>query len=98
MEAVSLVQLKVAPAVPANVTAVVLAPLQTTWSAGSVTVGVGLTVMVKVCGVPTHPAKTGVTVTVAVTGTAPAFTPVNDAMFPEPLAASPIPGVSFVQL
>ena len=35
-------------AVPENATAVVETPLQTVWSDGSVTVGVGLTVMVKV--------------------------------------------------
>ena len=70
---VSLVQLKVDPAVPVNVTAVVSAPLHTTWSEGSVMVGVGFTVIVKFCAVPTQPANTGVTVIVAVTGTSDAL-------------------------
>ena len=37
----------------------------------------------------------GVTVTVAVTGFAVLFVPVNDGVFPVPLAASPIEGVEF---
>ena len=41
-------------ALPVKATAVVEAVLHTTWSAGSSTVGVGFTVMVKVCGVPSH--------------------------------------------
>jgi hypothetical protein len=98
IEGVSLVQLKVAPAVPVNVTAVVLAPLHTTWSVGSVRVGVGLTVMVNICGVPTQVANTGVTVMVAITGTPVAFTPVNTPMLPVPLAASPMDVVLLVQL
>jgi len=56
--------------------------------------------MVNVMGVPLHtnPAVTGVTVTVAVIGLAPVFIALNDAILPLPLAASPMPGVSFVQL
>jgi hypothetical protein len=43
-----LVQLKVVPlTAPEKLTAVVLLPLHTVWSAGSFTVGVGFTVMVK---------------------------------------------------
>ena len=72
-----------------------LAPLQTTWSDGSVTAGVGLTVMVKLCGVPTQtgPAVLGVTVIVATTGVVPALVAVKAAIVPpEPDAASPIDG------
>ena len=98
IDGVSLIQLKVAPPVPTKFTAVVLAPLHTTWSAGSVTVAVGLTVIVNTSGVPLHPANTGVTVIVARTGTAPPFTAAKAAMLPLPLAARPIDGVSFVQL
>jgi hypothetical protein len=97
-EGVSLVQLNVAPAVPTKVIAVVLAPLHTTWSAGSTTVGVGFTVIVKLADGPAHPLNTGVTVTVATTGAAPPFTPVKAAMLPVPDAANPIEGVSLVQL
>jgi hypothetical protein len=50
----------------------------------------GLTVIVKVCGVPAQPSKEGVTVTVAVTGDVPALTAVKEGILPVPLAASPI--------
>ncbi len=66
------------------------------------TVAVGLTVIVKVIGVPLHVipplVKLGVTVIVAVTGAFVAFVPVNEAILPEPLAANPILGVLLVQL
>jgi hypothetical protein len=39
----------------------------------------------------------GVTAMVAITGEVPLLTAVKDAMFPEPLTAKPIPGVSFAQ-
>ena len=35
---------------------------------------------------------------VAITGAAPVFVAVKTAIFPDPLAANPIDGVSFVQL
>ena len=41
--------------------------------------------------------KRGVTIIVATTGLVPEFTAANDAIFPLPLAAKPIPGLSFVQ-
>ncbi len=47
---------------------------------------------------PGQPLAVGVTVTVAVTGFAVLFVPVNDGVFPIPLAASPIEGVEFVQV
>jgi hypothetical protein len=76
-------------------------PLHTVWSAGSFTCAVGLTVIVKFSVGPvqlTDPfVKVGVMVIVAVTGDVPAFTAANDGMFPEPLAASPTPGVLFTQ-
>ncbi len=53
IDALSLVQLKLV-AVPAKVTRVVLAPLQMIWSPTAVTVGVGWTVIVNVCGVPSQ--------------------------------------------
>ena len=99
IDGVLFVQLYVAPGTePVKLTAVVFAPLQTTWSAGSVTVGVGLTVMVKVCGVPGQPLADGVTVIVAVNGVPPVLTAVNAAMFPVPDAANPIEVVLLVQL
>jgi hypothetical protein len=57
-----------------------------------------LTVIVKVCGVPVQPFTVGVTVMVAITGAAPGLIAANAAMFPLPLAASPIEGVLFTQL
>jgi hypothetical protein len=52
--------------------------------------GVGLMVYVNVCGVPVHPAWLGVTVIVPVIGLAVALLAVNPAMFPDPLAESPM--------
>ena len=68
---------------------------------GDVT-GSGFTVIVNDCGVPVYvmPALVydGVTVIVATTGTEPVLTALNDPILPEPAAANPIDGVSFVQL
>ena len=91
-------QLNEAPAEPEKAGIVTVAPSQTAWSAGSVTVGNGLTVMVKVCGVPGQPAKVGVTVIVAVTGDVVALVAVKAAILPVPLAAKPMLVVLFVQL
>jgi hypothetical protein len=64
--------------------------------------GVGLTVMVKVFAGPlqvTLPfVKAGVTVIVATAGEAEPLTAVNEAIFPDPVAASPMVGSLFVQL
>lgn len=100
------VQLNTVPATaPVKAIACVGAPLQTVCAVGVAdTVGVGFTVMVNVMGVPIHvvfegPCDTdGVTVMVAVTGALPVFTAVNEGILPEPLAASPMLGVLFVQL
>jgi len=60
----------------------------------------GFTVIVKVIAAPLQaaPALVGVTVTVAITGLAPLFIAINAGISPVPLAARPIPGVSFTQL
>jgi hypothetical protein len=97
------VQLYVVPATaPVKVTAVVVAPLHNVWLATAFTVGVGLTVIVNVIGVPvqvTPPlVKLGVTVTVATTGVVPGFVAVKLAMLPVPDAASPMLVLLFVQL
>jgi hypothetical protein len=63
-----------------------------------VNTGVGFTVIVNVVVVPVQPLYTGVIVIVAVTGLTPGFSAVNEAIFPVPLAARPIDGVSLVQL
>ena len=99
MEGLSFVQLKVVPLIaPAKFTAAVLAPLQSVCPVGCTTFGVGLTVMVKFCAGPGQPFAVGVTVMVAVTGTLVVLIAVNAGMFPLPLAARPMEGLSFVQL
>jgi hypothetical protein len=63
------------------------------------TTGVGFTVIVKVLTDPEHDVpfvKVGVTTIVATTGAVPALIAVKDGISPEPLAASPMPGVLFV--
>lgn len=97
IDGVSLVQLYDVP-VPEKVIALTLSPLHAVTSDGSVTDGVGLTVIVNVLDVPEHPLYTGVTVIVAVTGVLPVLLAVNDPMLPVPLAARPIDAVLFVQL
>jgi hypothetical protein len=69
-------------------------PSQTVWLPGFATMPTAFTVIVKISGVPAQPALSGVTVIVAI----PELVVVNDAIFPLPLAASPIDGLSFVQL
>jgi hypothetical protein len=66
--------------VPANVTAVVATPLHTVWFDGAVTAGVGLTVTVKLCGVPAQPLADGLTVMVPAMADVPLFVPVNAPM------------------
>ena len=83
---------------PVKVTAVVAVPLHNVWFAGVVTVGVGLTVMVKVCGVPGHALADGVTVIVPAIAVVPAFVAVKAAILPVPVDARPIAVLLFVQL
>ena len=58
--------------------------------------------MLNVMGIPTQLElpfiNEGVTVMMAITGTAPALVAVNGSMFPLPVAARPIDGAEFVQL
>ena len=61
-------------------------------------VGVAFTVIVKLVGLPVHVPVVGVTVTVATTSVVPLLAAVNEAIFPEPLAAKPILGVLLTQL
>ena len=83
---------------PVNVTASVAAPLHFVWSAGLVTIGAGLTVMVKDSGVPGQPLIVGVTVIVPLIAVFPVLVAVNEAIFPVPLAANPMAALVFVQL
>ena len=72
--------------------------LHNVWSDTDATSGVGLTVIVKLCGVPEHTLTEGVTVIVAVIAALVLLVPVNEAILPVPLDASPIEGSLFVQL
>lgn len=100
---VLLIQLYTAvPIEPLKLTAVVCAPLHTTWLATAFTVGVGLTVIITCIVAPVQliPPKVavGVTVIVAVTGAFVAFVAVNTGILPTPLLARPIDGVLLDQL
>ena len=67
------------------------------WLAGTVTTGVGFTVIVKLAGAPVHPFKVGVTVMVPDIGVTPVFVAVKAGVFPVPLAPRPIAVFVFVQ-
>ncbi len=97
IDASELVQSNVVPGVVlVKFEATIVAPLQTIISEGTTTKGVGLTVIVYEDGVPGQPLAAGVTVIVAVTGSAVLFVPVNAGVSPVPLAARPIVGSEFV--
>ena len=82
-------------------TAVVVAPAVTTWLLIAFIVAVGLTVIVKVRGVPAvlipPLVNVGVTVIVAVIGAVVVLLAVKAAIFPAPLAARPIAALLLVQ-
>jgi hypothetical protein len=84
--------------VPLKLTVVVPVLLHTVWSEIALTVGVGFTVILKVCAVPEQPLTVGVTVIVPDIADVPVFFAVKDVILPEPLAASPIDVLLFVQL
>lgn len=84
---------------PLSVTAAVADPAHTAWLAIAFTVGVGLTVIVKLTGVPVQPeADDGVTVMVAVIGAAVLLVAVKLGILPVPDAARPMAVLLFVQL
>ena len=87
---------------PENTVAAVAAPLQTTWSVGSMRPGVGLMVKIKPCETPEHVSpftvEFGVTTTCAFNGESDGLMAVNGLILPLPEAAKPIPGVLFVQV
>ena len=97
----SFVQVYVVPGVVAVKFTVVIAPPQVVTLAGWFTCAEGLTVIVKVVGVPEQvmpPVNVGVTVIVATIGAPPLLIAVKEAISPEPLAARPMDGVLLVQL
>ena len=78
--------------------ALTVALLQTVMSAGAVTPGVGLTVILKVCAVPWQPLAVGVTVITAVAAVLPVLVAVNALILLEPEAAIPIELLLLLQL
>ena len=84
--------------VPPKVMGPVSNPLHTITSDGCVTVGVGLTVIVKVLTGPEQLSAIGVTVMVATTCEVLLLTAVKDAMFPIPLAPRPTEVVLLAQV
>lgn len=92
------VQVNTVPATfPVNTTGLVMALLHRTWLAGCTTEGVGLTLMVKLWGLPVQPVALGTTVMVAVTGTRLLLVAVKEGISPLPLPASPIDVLLLVQ-
>ena len=84
--------------VPLNVTPVVAVPLHTVWLAIDPTVGVGLTVIVKLCVAPGQPLAVGVTVITAIAGVVVVLVAVNDRILPVPVDARPMLVLVFVQV
>jgi hypothetical protein len=77
-------------------TLVLVALLQTVTLVGTLTAGVGFTVMLNEDEVPVHPLAVGVTVMVADIGKALVLVAINPGMFPLPLPASPMDVLLFV--
>jgi hypothetical protein len=89
-------------AVPLKVTAATAPLLQYATSNGSLTTGVGLTSIWKICGGPEQTIPlfvySGVTCTSASKGVEPVFIPVNEGMFPFPELDKPMDVLVVVQL
>jgi len=83
---------------PLKLIAVPEAPLQCILLEMLLTVAVGLIVTVNVVGVPVHPFAVGVTMIFALIAAVVALVVVNEGIFPEPLAASPIAVLLFVHV
>lgn len=93
-----LVQVKLPPTgVLKKFVAATVALLHTTVSAGTSTVGVGFTVIVKLDGVPAQPLTVGVTVIVAVIGAVVVLVAVNPGRLPTPFTPNPMVASVFVQ-
>src|ERR1019366_200091 len=76
----SLVQLNIVlPTNPLKFKGAVATPLQITWFNGTITLGVGFTIIVKLCTVPTQPFAEGVIVITAVNWEAVGFVAVKEA-------------------
>lgn len=80
-----------------NAVADTAAPLHSVILAGTVTVGVGFTVIENDAGVPRQLFAVEFTVILAVMGLEVVFTALKPAMFPEPLPARPMAVLLLVQ-
>jgi hypothetical protein len=99
MAVLEFTQLKLVAVTPlVKVVAGTVTPLQYVAFGTALTVGIGLTVILKLAGVPTQELADGVTVTIPVTGEAPVLLEVKEAMFPSPEAPKPIVAFELVQL
>ena len=91
MEVLSFTQPNEVPVTPpVKLTVVVLELLHTIWSFNIDVEGVGLTVMVKLLELPTHPFASEEIVIVATSGFVPALVAINEAISPLPFEFSPI--------
>lgn len=99
MEVFELVQLKVVPGwLLLKTDAGMLVPEHTVELTGIITLGNGLTVIVKLDAVPAQPLKKGVTVMIAEIGELPLFTAENAGKLPFPFDAKPIEEFELVQV
>jgi hypothetical protein len=98
IEVLLFVQLNVAPPIVLpKVKDVTLSPLQYETSLTAFTVGVGLTVIVKLFVGPVHPFAVGVMIMLDDIAALPVLVAVKDGILPEPLAAKPIVVFELVQ-
>ncbi len=65
---------------------------------GPTRVGVGLTIIVNISGVPSHPLIDGITVIVAVCSTAVVFSTTKEPILPKPFSGNPMDIFVFVQV
>ena len=99
MEVLSFIQLYVVPGTPPlKPSAPALTPLHNTRSAGTITSGVGFTLIVNFLVRPVHPSATGVTLIVAVSIEVPVLVTVKPAISPLPLEARLMEVLSLLQL
>ena len=99
IEVLLFVQLNVVPLTTLEkFTVLVEAPLQIFWLPGVLTVGVGLTVIVKDVELPVQPSADGVMVIFATELLVPELVAVKEAILPAPLVPSPIDALLFIQL
>ena len=83
---------------PLNSTRLVKAPLHNSWLTDWFTIAVGSTIILTVLAGPEQPAAVAITVIIALSGILELLVAMKGAIFPIPVAASPIEVLLFVQL